>query len=119
MEIITTAAISLIATIIIESGVLLLLKEQRRQVYIAEVIINILTNIPLNVWAIVGYRIFIEIIIAEIIIMIVESLWYYMFVKRVRTATIYGVLCNTISFLTGILITLIIELAYSTFASYS
>ena len=43
--------VPLVATIVIEWGVLLLLGERRRRVLLASVAINVLTNVPLNLFA--------------------------------------------------------------------
>lgn len=100
---------TLIPTIVIELGVLLLLKEKRKKVLLSSVVINILTNVPLNIFLrlIDGYG-WIEIIIGEIIVLIVETLWYWWFVKNFKKAFIYSFLCNAMSFLIGVLFQLIV-----------
>lgn len=96
----------LILTILIELGVLyLLLGEKRKKVLWASVIVNCLTNVPLNYvlqsnnWF--GTK---EILIGELIVLIVETLWYFIFVRKWSQAFVYAFLCNTISFLIGLLI---------------
>ena len=96
----------LILTILIELGVLyLLLGEKRKKVLWASVIVNCLTNVPLNYvlqsnnWF--GTR---EILIGELLVLIVETLWYFIFVKKWSQAFVYAFLCNAISFLIGLLI---------------
>ena len=50
------------------------------------------------------------ILLLEGIVMAIEAAWYYLFVKDLRQAAIYSVLCNAISFLIGILIESILVL---------
>ena len=96
--------IPLIATILIELGVLRLLGEKRRVVLWSSVVVNILTNVPLNVWAHLvpspGWR---DMLIAEAVVIVVETLWYCYFVRSLKQAFVYAFLCNAISFLTGLL----------------
>lgn len=96
--------IPLIATIFIELGVLRLLGEKRRVVLWSSVVVNILTNVPLNVWAHLVPRPGLgDILIAEAVVIVVETLWYCYFVRSLKQAFVYAFLCNAISFLTGLL----------------
>lgn len=96
--------IPLIATILIELGVLRLLGEKRRVVLWSSVVVNILTNVPLNVWAHLVPRPGLgDILIAEAVVIVVETLWYCYFVRSLKQAFVYAFLCNAISFLTGLL----------------
>jgi hypothetical protein len=96
--------IPLIATVLIELGVLRLLGEKSRRVLWSSVVVNILTNVPLNVWAHwvsgPGWG---DILIAEAVVIVVETLWYYYFVRSLKQAFVYAFLCNAISFLAGLL----------------
>ena len=96
-----TLILILTATIVIELGVLLFLGERRRSVLTALVVVNVLTNVPLNLWLRAVDGGLSEILLGEVVVVIVECLWYYWFVKRWEQAIVYGVLCNAISFLTG------------------
>ena len=100
--------LTLIPTILIEYGVLLLLGENRRKVLSASVVMNIFTNIPLNLYLLYVRDGWMEILLGEVIVLLVESIWYYCLVKNLRQAAIYSLLCNTISFLIGIFVQLII-----------
>lgn len=97
----------LIATIVIEAVVLWLLKERRAKVYGASVVVNILTNVPLNVWLANEDAGWGTILAAELLVVVVEMLWYWIFVRDLRQAAIYSLLCNAISFLLGLLVDLI------------
>lgn len=100
--------LALVPTILIELAVLLLLRERRRLVLASCVIINILTNIPLNLYAICIDSGMTTIIVGELLVVVVEALWYYLFLRVLSRAFIYSFLCNAISFLTGLLVQLLI-----------
>ena len=91
----------LVATIIIEFIVLRLLKENNKKVLLSSIIINILTNLPLNLF--VAKDMF-SIGIAEVAIIAIEALWYWIFVKDIKKALTYSALCNITSFFAGLLI---------------
>ena len=100
--------IPLIATIIIELGVLRFLGEKNRRVLWSSVVVNILTNVPLNVWAHCLPSIdWVDILIGETVVVVVETLWYYYFVRSLKQSFVYSFLCNAISFLTGLLFILV------------
>ncbi len=101
----------LIPTILIELGVLWLLRERSKTVLWASVVINVFTNVLLNYlifdYWLVGIGMF---LMAEVVVIVVESLWYACFVRSLKQAFVYGALCNAISFLTGVLVELVINL---------
>ena len=110
MEVLVVLLIPLIFTILIEWGVLRLLGEWRRRVLWSSVVVNILTNVPLNLWVdSLPSAEWLDLLIAEAVVIIVETLWYYYFVKSLKQAFVYGFLCNTISFLTGLLIFMLFD----------
>ena len=95
--------IALTLTILIELGVLWLLMERRRKVLALSVVINVLTNVPLNLVVMhVGYSTM-TVLIGELIVFIVEALWYLIIIMDIRKALIYSLLCNAVSFLIGLL----------------
>lgn len=103
MVILPMLLLALVATILVEFVVLLLLGERSRRVLGSSVVINILTNVPLNLFL---YHIddsLTTVIIAEVIIVFVEALWYFLFLRHLSQAFVYSILCNAISFLIGIL----------------
>ena len=73
----------LVATIIIEFIVLRLLKENDKKVLLSSVIINTLTNLPLNLFV---PNDMVSIAIAEVVIVMIEAIWYYLFVKDIKKA---------------------------------
>ena len=100
-------ATSLISTIVIELGVLYLLKERRKKVLLSSVIINILTNVPLNMFVLFINGSLRSVLIGEVIVLVVETIWYRMFVGNMGRAFFYSALCNAISFLLGVLVQLL------------
>ena len=104
MENVILLLTALVITILVEIAVLLLMGEKRRKVIIASAVINIITNVPLNiVMQHVGISVP-SVVIGETVVVIVEALWYCLFVGKVSQAAVYSVLCNAISFLTGVII---------------
>ncbi len=99
---------ALLPTIVIELAVLWLLGERRRKVLWASVIVNVLTNVPLNLYLRCVHNSWTEILVGELIVLVVETLWYFLFVKKWKMAFVYSLLCNAISFLIGVLYQLII-----------
>lgn len=95
--------LALVATILIEFVVLLLLGERNRLVLGSSVVVNMLTNVSLNLFLLYIDDSFTTIIIAEVIIVFVEALWYFLFLRNLSRAFVYSILCNAISFLIGIL----------------
>lgn len=97
----------LVATIVIEVLVLLVLRERRWQVLAMSVIMNILTNLPLNL----AVRFVTSLqhpslpmqIVLETVVVIIETALFYIVTRNRRTALLYAVLCNATSYLCGLL----------------
>lgn len=106
--IMTTLLLALISTILIELVVLLLLRERRKWVLGSSVVINILTNIPLNLFVIYVDSSVMTIVLGELLVIVAEALWYFLFIHSLSRAFVYSSLCNAISFLTGLLAELLI-----------
>lgn len=104
----------LVATIVIELGVLLFLGERRRRVLLASVPMNVLTNVPLNLFVFYVADGWSTVVIGEALVVLVEALCYKKLLGEWQMAWIYSLLCNAISFLTGELVVLI----YFLFTSY-
>ena len=95
--------IALTLTVLIELGVLWLLMERRGRVLALSVVINVLTNVPLNLYVMrVGYSTKV-VLIGELLVFIVEALWYLIFIRDIKKAVVYSFLCNAVSFLLGLL----------------
>ena len=107
MTLIVILLLALLPTVLIELGVLLLLREKRKKVLWSLVIINVFTNVPLNLYVTFVDESFTTILLAELLIILIEAAWYWLFVRRLSQALIYSTLCNAISFLTGLLFILL------------
>lgn len=103
MNKLTLLLTALVATILIEYGVLLLLGERRRKVLLGSVVVNVLTNVPLNLYAIHHDMDLAGVILAEGLVVVAEALWYYAFTRSFGQSCVYSLLCNIVSFLTGLL----------------
>lgn len=99
--------LSLVPTILIEYAVLVALRERSARVLGASVAVNILTNIPLNLYVLFISASTPTIALGEVLVFLIEGIWYYLFLRNLSKAFIYSFLCNTISFLTGLLVQLL------------
>ena len=102
--------LTLVPTVLIELAVLWMLRERRADVPGSSVVVNILTNIPLNLFVIYVSGSWPAILIGELLVLLTETLWYRYFVGEWRRAFVYSALCNAISFLIGLLVQLFILL---------
>ena len=100
--------LALISTVLIEFVVLVLLRERSRVVLGSSVFVNILTNIPLNLYVIYIDNSVLTIVLGELIVVVVEALCYFLLLRNISRAFIYSSLCNSISFLMGVLAQLLI-----------
>ena len=96
----------LVATVILELLVLYGLSERRWQVLAMSVVMNVLTNVPLNLFvahAPICYTSLPWILAFECLVVVVESLLFYLVTRDIRKAVTYGILCNVVSYLAGVL----------------
>ena len=106
MTLVVVLLIALVLTIVIELGVLLLLGERQKRVLCSSVVVNVLTNVPLNI-ILYYYEVDdVGVILGELIVVVVEALWYFAFLKSWKKAVVYSVFCNVISFLAGLVLLL-------------
>lgn len=103
---------TLVATILIESAILLILRERRWQVLSASLLMNIATNLPLNflVWIAPTHLPWLTHTDAlpvqlalEGLVLIVEVCLFRIVVPRWRTAWLYSATCNGASYAAGLL----------------
>ena len=78
--------LALISTILIEFVVLLLLRERRKWVLGSSAVINILTNIPLNLYVIYIDSSVMTIMQGEVLVIAIETLWYFLFIHNLSRA---------------------------------
>lgn len=106
---------ALLFTILVEYGMLLLLGEKRRKVLLSSIVVNVLTNIPLNLYMLHVDGGWMSFLVGESLVMLVETLWYFAFVRKVTQALVYSVFCNVSSCLFGILVQLVWRMVASIF----
>ena len=107
MEMMVILIMPLVLTILIELGVLLLMGERQRRILWLSVVVNVLTNVPLNLSLFYLEADDMTVIVGEMVVVVVEALWYYAFLRKLKRALVYSVLCNAISFLAGLLLLLL------------
>ena len=98
----------LVGTIVIELGVLLMLGETRRRVLWSSVVVNVLTNVPLNLYLQYVDDSWTALSVGEVLVVAVEAVWYWCFVREVQRALVYSILCNAISMLLGLLFLIVL-----------
>ena len=92
MELLQILLLALVPTIAIELGVLLFVRERRRKVLLASVVMNILTNIPLNFLMICLEGDDIVLFTAEAVVIVLEALGYMLVVRQWKQSFIYSFL---------------------------
>ena len=111
LQLILLLVYPLVGTILIEYGMLRLMGERQRSVLRASVMMNVLTNVPLNLLILslpsAGWDV---IAAGELAVVVVEMVWYRCVIHQWKRAAVYSMLCNAASFLTGLLIDM--SLAY-------
>lgn len=93
---------ALLGTILIESLLLLYMRERRWQVLTASVVMNLLTNVPLNLVALTSHATLPRIVGMECLVVLVEFLAYWAVLRDRRTAFTYSLICNVASYLAGL-----------------
>ena len=96
--------IPLLSTIIVEEIVLLLFREKQVKMYITCLIMNIITNISLNIILQFSSNYYLMLIILEIVIVIIEGFIYYLIKKDFKKVIILALICNVMSFIVGMFI---------------
>lgn len=111
MEIDSSVLINLVLTLVIEIIVLICFREKRVKVYIASLIMNVVTNVPLNIGLTYLKRYFSSLgylpllLLGEIIVFFIEWLIYYLVLKESKRSFFYSFYSNILSFLIGIILT--------------
>ena len=95
---------ALLLTISVELGMLRLMGEKSRRVFVGAVIINVLTNVPLNLVLLTVGTSVVGLLTGELLVLVVEALGYYFLVRSWKRAIIYSLLCNVASFVVGALV---------------
>ena len=100
--ILVSLAKAALATVAIELIVLWLMLERRRKVLLSSVVMNICTNVPLNLYLMNSYEGLGTVIILELVVIAVESLCYYLVTRQPLLSLKYGVICNVVSYSLGV-----------------
>ena len=107
-------ALAIALTVAIEYGMLRLMGEGRRRVLRDSVVMNVITNLTLNLTLLlfVQYDTASQLraeLIGEVAVVVVEALWYTYILRNLRQAGIYSLLCNAVSYMGGILLQLLLK----------
>ena len=95
----------LIGTISIEWVMLLILGERRVNVFVASVLMNVVTNVSLNVCLSFSYHsTWTDVAIGEVVVLVVETVWFWCVLRQWKKAAVYSFLCNAASFLLGLIL---------------
>ena len=108
MDVLRSMLLALTLTIAVEMGVLWLLGERHGKVLRASVAMNILTNVSLNCYLVFVAFSVLVVLVGEMLVVLVEALWYQHYLKCWEQASLYSLLCNAISFLTGLLLMMLL-----------
>ena len=108
MGVFQSMLLALALTIVVELGVLWLLGERHGKVYRASVMMNIFTNVSLNYYLIFVAFSMLVVLVGEMLVVLVETLWYQHYLNCWEQSFLYSLLCNAISFLTGQLLLLLL-----------
>ena len=101
----------LILTMLIEFLVLKLLGEKSKKILVSSLIVNALTNPLINYFLDENYTIF-NVAMGEVIVVLVEMIWYYVWGKSFKNALIYSALCNVVSYFSGNVIYFCVSLLF-------
>ena len=96
--------VPLMATILLESLLLLCIRERRWQVLALSVVLNIFTNVPLNAF-VMTYSVTspLHLFGLECVVVVVESIGYWLLLHEWSRAFKYSILCNSFSAIVGFL----------------
>lgn len=100
---------ALLLTIAVELCILWLMGERRKRILWSAVAVNVLTNVPLNGFLLSCGNTPARFACGEVLVVIVEALWYYAFIRQWRRPASYSLLCNLTSLLVGILLQFLIN----------
>ena len=104
---------ALLMTLVIELGMLLILRKKDYKIYLLSLIMNIVTNLSLNYYLentiFKTLLIYIVVVgILEITVLFVETFIYMIYYKKFKESFITSLLLNSTSFILGLIIYAII-----------
>lgn len=92
---------ALIITIVVEELCLLIMREKSAKIYLLCFVMNIITNITMNVALQYSTDYYTSLIIFEIAVFVIEGLLYFAINKKIGKAIIISLVCNIASLLIG------------------
>lgn len=113
MEKLSNILVSYLLTCLIELITLIIIKVKDKKILNYSIIVNLLTNVPLNLF-IVNFNFkdiiqyFIIVIILELVIILIEGLLYYILLKDIKKSLKYSVILNVTSYIIGLVISIIL-----------
>lgn len=115
MKILSNVIIAYTLTCAIELITLIILKEKNKKILLCSLLINLITNIPLNLFicfsnfkTLLDY--FAIVIGLELFIMTIEGLLYYLLNRDIHKSIKYAIILNVTSYLVGLGITLLFSI---------
>lgn len=105
-----TLLVPLMATILLESFLLLCIQEHRWKILAISVLLNILTNVPLNAF-VMAYKVTAPLYLVglELLVIVVELIGYWFVLNNWRKAFKYSILCNSFSAIVGYICQLVLS----------
>ncbi len=114
MKTLISVITSYLLTCVIELLVLLILKEKNKKILFGSLVINLITNVPLNLFinnyhfeTLLNY--FVLIIGLELLIITIEGLLYYLIDRNINKSIKYAITLNVTSYLIGLILSLLIN----------
>ncbi|MBE6137514.1 MAG: hypothetical protein E7176_03865 [Erysipelotrichaceae bacterium] len=112
---IPTLLFCFILTAIIEFVALLFIGVRRKNILLYSILINLITNVPLNLFLyLYDYKseliYWLIVLLLEILILFIEAVLYFIAIKKIKKSFICSFICNSYSFLIGLLIFIITAL---------
>ena len=92
---------ALLITILSEELVLLIMNVKDSRLYLSLLIINIITNLSMNIILQFVSNYYLWLYILEVCVFIIEGLVYYLITKDIKKAIIISLSCNLLSYIIG------------------
>lgn len=94
---------ALLITILSEELVLLIMNVKDSRLYLSLLIINIITNLSMNIILQFVSNYYLWLYILEVCVFIIEGLVYLLITKDIKKAIIISLVCNVCSYLIGLI----------------
>ncbi len=97
---------ALIITIVIELLMLLIQREKNYKIYLYSILINVITNVSLNVGIqfVEPSYYYLVVSLSEVMIVLIEALAYFWLYKDFKKSLRISLVCNSASFLLGLIL---------------